>query len=200
MLALFRLPPPNNKSALTRRPRALAASLTEIACLAGNGPHGACQCAEKPENNQDDENQAEHAAQPRRAVATMGVVAASAAQQHNQEDDQQYRSHERSSSSRTRRSGRDGHAFLDLFRDNGEACESMGAEGCDHRDVGGVASARNQDATDARLIVPRIKGEPSIAQKNFEPSVEVHRSRIRRYADVAKIAVAITRRDVEATA
>ena len=70
----------------------------------------------------------------------------------------------------------------------------------DHRDIGGVAPAGDQDATNPWLIMSGVEGEPSIAEKDFEPGVEIHRSGIRRYADVAKIPIAITRRDVEATA
>jgi hypothetical protein len=44
----------------------------------------------------------------------------------------------------------------------------VGAEGCDHRDAGGVAPARNQDAADPWLIVPRVEIEPSIAKEGFE--------------------------------
>src|ERR1700722_980774 len=105
----------------TRRREHRAASPTGHMFSARDRADRAFQCADKPENNQDDENQAEYAAQPRRSVATMGVVAASAAQQDNQQYNQQNRSHDRSPLSSRPRSSGDGCLFLDLFRDHSEA-------------------------------------------------------------------------------
>jgi len=52
----------------------------------------------------------------------------------------------------------------------------------------------------ARLIVSRVERKPATAKKGFEPSVEIHRRRIGRNPDVAEVAVAIARRDIETSA
>jgi hypothetical protein len=41
-----------------------------------DGPNCARQCADEPQNKQDDEHETDHAARARRAVAAMDVVAA----------------------------------------------------------------------------------------------------------------------------
>jgi hypothetical protein len=48
--------------------------------------------------------------------------------------------------------------------------------------------------------VPGIEGKPAAAEIRLEPRVEIHRRGIGRNADVAEIAVAIARRDVETAA
>jgi hypothetical protein len=47
---------------------------------------------------------------------------------------------------------------------------------------------------------PRAIRTRPIAEEDFEPRVEIHRGRIWRHADVAEVAVAIARRDVETSA
>ena len=76
----------------------------------------------------------------------------------------------------------------------------VGSKARDHRDVGGVAPAGDQDATNPWLIMSGVEGEPSIAEKDFEPGVEIHWRRVWRNADVAKLTVAVAGRNVEATA
>jgi hypothetical protein len=78
---------------------------TDLRCedaFSSNVGWPARQCADKPENKQDDEHQAENAAHARRAISAMGVVAASAAQQENQKDNQKNREHGASPLSSTR--------------------------------------------------------------------------------------------------
>src|ERR1700733_5973476 len=76
----------------------------------------------------------------------------------------------------------------------------MRSEGRDHRNVGGVPASRDQDAADPWLIVPRVEGEPTAAEKDFEPGVEIHRRRVNGNADVAQIAIAVARGNVETSA
>src|SRR6478609_9692433 len=91
-------------------------------------------------------------------------------------------------------------SFLDLLGHDGEGGKPVRPEARDHRDVGGVAPAGDQNTANPGLIVPRVEGEPSAPEKDFEPGVEIHRRRVRRNADVAEIAVAIARGNVEAAA
>src|SRR5271156_5863322 len=102
--------------------------------------------------------------------------------------------------SSSRRSCREGGAFLDLFGDNPEARERVRTECRDHRNICGITAARDQDPADPRLIVSRVERKPATAKKGFEPSVEIHRRRIGRNTDVPEVAVAIARRDVETPA
>jgi hypothetical protein len=76
--------------------------------------------------------------------------------------------------------------------------EGTRAEGSHDRDVGGIATACHQDAADPRLVVAGIQRVPAVAEIDFVPSAEIHRCRVRRHADVAEIAGAITRRNVHA--
>src|ERR1700690_3823918 len=76
----------------------------------------------------------------------------------------------------------------------------MRAERRDHRNVSGVAPARYEDTTDPWLIVAGVKGEPSAPEVDFETRVEIQGRRAGRHADVAEIAVAVARGNVEATA
>jgi hypothetical protein len=49
------------------------------------------------------------------------------------------------------------------------------------RDVGGIAPAGHQDATDARLVVAGIERVPAAAEIDFEPGAEVHRRIVGRH-------------------
>src|SRR5690349_2062987 len=51
------------------------------------------QAAKKPEYNEDDQNEAEHTAQPASSVAIVAIVAATAAKQQDQDDDDQESAH-----------------------------------------------------------------------------------------------------------
>ena len=78
--------------------------------------------------------------------------------------------------------------------------EDMRSKRLDHRHVAGIASPRDDDATDARLIVARIERKPPSPEINLEPGVEVHGRRIGRHPDVAEITVHVARRNVHAAA
>ena len=67
-------------------------------------------------------------------------------------------------------------------------------------DVGGIPSLRNEDPPKPDSVISRIEGEPALAEINLHPSRKVHR-RIRwRKTDIADIAGAIARGNVEAAA
>src|SRR5271165_3326429 len=68
------------------------------------------------------------------------------------------------------------------------------------RHVGGVAAAADQDAADPRRVVARVESVPTPAEIGLEPGAEIHRRRIGRHADIAKIPGAIARRDAHAAA
>ena len=81
-----------------------------------------------------------------------------------------------------------------------EGVEGVGAKGGDHGDVGGVAAARDQDATDAGRVVARVEGVPLAAEIGFEPGCEVAGCIGWWHASVAEVAGAIASRDVEGAA
>ena len=90
-------------------------------------------------------------------------------------------------------------SFVDEFvgddRELGErALTKSGAD----RDIGGIAPAGHKDPANSRLIVPRVEGVPARAEIDFKPGAEIHWRRVRRDADIAKVAGAISRRDVHA--
>src|ERR1700747_591617 len=68
------------------------------------------------------------------------------------------------------------------------------------RHVRRVAALRNEDTTDPRGVVARVKGVPTVAQVNFNPSGKIHGRVGRRETDVSDVTGAIARRDVQATA
>ena len=70
----------------------------------------------------------------------------------------------------------------------------------DHRDVGGIEPARDDDTADARHVVACVERVPAPVEKNFRPGVEVHQRGIERYADISEIAVAIARGNVHGPA
>ena len=65
------------------------------------------------------------------------------------------------------------------------------------RNIGRVASARDDDSADARDIVARIKRVPLTIQENFDPGAEIH-GVDDGHADVAEMAVDVARGNVEA--
>src|SRR4051794_2440997 len=68
------------------------------------------------------------------------------------------------------------------------------------RDVGGIATARDEDTSDAWDIVSWIERMPGTAEISLEPPGEIHRRWILRPADVTQIAGAIPRGNVHAPA
>jgi hypothetical protein len=68
------------------------------------------------------------------------------------------------------------------------------------RHVGGIAALRYEDTTDPGGVVARIKGVPTVAQINFNPSGKIHGRIGRGEANIGDVTGAIARRDVQATA
>src|SRR5450432_1805861 len=89
---------------------------------------------------------------------------------------------------------------LHLFGDDLEPRQWRGPEGRRDCDIGGVAAARHDDASDARMIVPGVQGKPPPAEIDLEPGAEIHRRGIDRHADIAEITGAIARGNVHAAA
>src|SRR6516162_3496541 len=76
----------------------------------------------------------------------------------------------------------------------------MGPERCHKRYIGCITAARDGNTSDARHIMTRVESEPTAIEKDFEPSIIIHRSRIRRHTDVAQKPICVTRRNVHAAA
>ena len=84
---------------------------------------------------------------------------------------------------------------LDLESHQGTRTEGV-AEG----DVTRVSAPANKDAADTPDVVAGIESVPTPAEKRLKPSREVHRPVRRRNTDIAKVAGAIARRNIHATA
>ena len=68
------------------------------------------------------------------------------------------------------------------------------------RHVRGIAALRNKDTTDSRGVIAWIKGIPTVAQINFNPSGKIHGRVGRGQTDVSDVTGAIARRNVQTTA
>ena len=84
-----------------------------------------------------------------------------------------------------------------LFGDHGKPDELGRPECRGNCDIGGIATPRNDDAADARMIVPRIEGIPAATEIDFKPRTEVHGSRVFGDTYVAEITSTISSGDVE---
>src|SRR6202044_3938762 len=87
-----------------------------------------------------------------------------------------------------------------LVGDHLESRECARAERSYDCDVGGVAPSCHQDPSDARVVVARIEGVPTIPKIDFEPGAEVHWRVVGGHADIAEIAGAVARWHVHAAA
>src|SRR5580692_4714028 len=85
------------------------------------------------------------------------------------------------------------HHFLGQNR---ELREKGGTKAGRNRHVRRVAPARKGNPAYPRMIMPRIEREPLSVEERLEPSAEVHRRRIPRYADIAEITRAVAGRDI----
>src|SRR5258706_15378415 len=88
----------------------------------------------------------------------------------------------------------------DLISPDFKADQGVWPEGLGDWNVCGIAALGDQDAADPRNVVARIEGVPAAADKGFEPAGEIPRGVGRRHADVAEIARAIPRWNVQAAA
>jgi len=88
----------------------------------------------------------------------------------------------------------------DLISPHLEAFQRRGPEAGCERDIRRVSASGDQDAPDAGRIVAGIEGVPSVAEIGLEPGRKVHGRIGWRHADIAEIASAVTRRDIQTTA
>ena len=91
-------------------------------------------------------------------------------------------------------------AWSHLIGDHLKSQELGSPESRGYSCVGGVASARHHNSANAWPVVARIHRMPVAIEKDVKPGAEIHGCRIGGDSDVSKIAGAIARRNVEATA
>lgn len=87
-----------------------------------------------------------------------------------------------------------------LIGPNPEAAQGVGSECTADRDVGCIATARDQDPADARSVIARVECVPAAAKEYLEPSREIPDAVGRWHSDVAQVAGTVTRRDVHTAA
>src|SRR6185295_5235790 len=88
----------------------------------------------------------------------------------------------------------------DFVGDNVEAGQPGVSELRRYRHVRRIATAGDDDTSDARDVVPGIKSEPAPVQKHLEPGTEIHRRGVFGDADISEIARAVACRNVHAAA
>ena len=64
--------------------------------------------------------------------------------------------------------------LTDFFGHDREALQRVRSEGRGDGDIRRIATAGNQDATDARHVVPRIKRIPAATEVHFHPGGKIH--------------------------
>src|SRR6266446_1177109 len=94
-----------------------------------------------------------------------------------------------------------GHTQLGNFvRPDFERRKLIIAEGRRKSSVGRIAAAGHEDATDPGRVVARVESVPLSAQERFEPRAEIHGVGHWRHSNIAKIAGAVTGRNIHASA
>ena len=78
-----------------------------------------------------------------------------------------------------------------------KALEHVRAEGHADGDVRGIAASRNQHTANARRVIACIERVPGSPDIRFKPTCEIHWCVGGRNADIAKIAGAITSRNIQ---
>ena len=69
----------------------------------------------------------------------------------------------------------------------------MWPKGGSERNIGRIPAARDGNTSDPRHVMARVEGKPASVEEDFEPRVVIHRSWIRRHADVAQKPIGVTR-------
>src|SRR5215204_7186981 len=87
-----------------------------------------------------------------------------------------------------------------FFGYNLEADQGVRPERQGQGNIGSVSPARDQNPTDPRVVVARVKGEPPPPEKHLDPGREIHRRIGRREPDVADVTCAVSGRDIQAAA
>src|SRR5712691_147880 len=81
--------------------------------------------------------------------------------------------------------------LADFFGHDRETLQRVRSEGRGDGDIGRITPAGNEDSSDARHVVPRIKSIPAATEVHFHPGGKIHGARGGRNADVAKITGAV---------
>src|ERR1700731_1415248 len=102
-------------------------------------------------------------------------------------------------SSRSMTSGAKLRRRRHFVADDEEFRQGSAAEVGGERDIGGIPTDGHDDAADAGNIVPRIKGIPTAAKEDFEPTAEIH-GQHDWHTDVAHVTGDVARGNVHATA
>ena len=68
--------------------------------------------------------------------------------------------------------------FNQLVGYNLETRQSGRTEGRRNSDIRGVTTLGDDDAANARMIMPRIEGEPPTIKEHFVPRTKIHGSRV----------------------
>src|ERR1700730_7197860 len=90
----------------------------------------------------------------------------------------------------------DDPSFRDLVGPYLEADQRVRSERLGDRNIGGIASLRDQDTAYPRHVVARIERIPAPADIGLEPTSEVARPVRRLGAHVAKVSGAVARRNI----
>src|SRR3954447_15547218 len=83
---------------------------------------------------------------------------------------------------------------------NFEADQGVRPERQSQGNIGSISPARDQNPTDPRIVVARVKGVPPPPEKHLDPGREIHRGIRRRKPDVTDVPRAVPGRDVQAAA
>src|SRR3954447_10240901 len=87
-----------------------------------------------------------------------------------------------------------------FFGYNFEADQGVRPERQGQGNIGSISPARNQNPTNPRIVVARVKGVPPPPEKHLDPGCEIHRGIRRRKPDVTDVARAVAGRDIQAAA
>ena len=61
----------------------------------------------------------------------------------------------------------------DLVCNHRERLQCVLAKGLHHRTVSGVQTAANNDPSDSRFVMPRVKGKPRAIQIHLKPGIDI---------------------------
>ena len=90
--------------------------------------------------------------------------------------------------------------LADFFGQDREALQRVRSEGRGDGDIGRIATSGNEDSSDARNVVSRIKRIPAATEVHFHPGGKIHGAIGGRNADVAKITSAVARWNIHTAA
>jgi len=91
-------------------------------------------------------------------------------------------------------------AIWNLISPDPKALQCVGSKRRRNGDIAGITASRHQDATPAGYIVARVEGVPAAADPCLEPGSEVANVVRRGHSEIAQVAGAVSRRDIQAAA